>query len=170
MSKSRQVKHLQTVSREPQANLMLARYYSSSLDRFLSPDSSLKIDKNLPNPQRWNRYLYVLNNPLKFFDPDGQDLRLGTGGDKSLAALQLSVPKADRGALTAGTDKAGHSIVKVDNSHKSSDPNFKNIQKVVIELRISNRIYAMLPACDPTEAPSNSSGAGGGPSRCCGRG
>jgi len=40
----------------------------------------------------------------------------------------------------------------------------------VIELRISNRIYAMLPACDPTEAPSNSSGAGGGPSRCCGRG
>jgi hypothetical protein len=27
----------------------------------------------LPEPQRWNRYTYGLNNPLKYIDPDGKD-------------------------------------------------------------------------------------------------
>jgi hypothetical protein len=25
----------------------------------------------LANPQRWNKYAYVLNNPLRYVDPDG---------------------------------------------------------------------------------------------------
>ena len=28
------------------------------------------------NPQRWNRYAYSLNNPLKYLDPDGRDVML----------------------------------------------------------------------------------------------
>ncbi len=28
---------------------------------------------DFPNPQRWNRYTYGLNNPLKYVDPDGKD-------------------------------------------------------------------------------------------------
>jgi len=45
-----------------------ARYYSSSLGRFTSPDSfgGLKV-----NPQSLNRYGYVHNNPLRFTDPTG---------------------------------------------------------------------------------------------------
>jgi hypothetical protein len=27
----------------------------------------------MPEPQRWNRYTYGLNNPLKYVDPDGKD-------------------------------------------------------------------------------------------------
>ncbi|MBP7989019.1 RHS repeat-associated core domain-containing protein, partial [Candidatus Neomicrothrix sp.] len=52
---------------------MLARYCSSSLSRFLSTDPVSTIKKNLRNPQRWNRYLYALNNPLTLLDPDGRD-------------------------------------------------------------------------------------------------
>jgi murein DD-endopeptidase MepM/ murein hydrolase activator NlpD len=51
---------------------MLARYYSSSLGRFMAADTAAHSDRNLINPQRWNRYAYVLNNPLKFNDPDGE--------------------------------------------------------------------------------------------------
>jgi RHS repeat-associated protein len=58
-----------------------ARYCSSVTGRFMSPDP-------LPGqeaiPQSWNRYTYVLNNPLLFIDPDGLEWRRndGTGGIK----------------------------------------------------------------------------------------
>ena len=44
------------------------RYYGSGLGRFGSPDL-LKGD--LSNPESLNRYSYVLNNPVSFFDPLG---------------------------------------------------------------------------------------------------
>jgi RHS repeat-associated protein len=47
-----------------------ARYYSSLIGRFTSPDPLLSSGKPL-QPQSWNRYSYVLNNPLKFVDPKG---------------------------------------------------------------------------------------------------
>jgi RHS repeat-associated protein len=48
-----------------------ARYDSSSIGRFMSPDAftyALKTD-----PQTWNLYSYVANNPLNRTDPDGHD-------------------------------------------------------------------------------------------------
>ena len=54
-----------------------ARYYASSMGRFLSPDWSSKIEpvpySKLDNPQTLNLYAYVLNNPLSKTDPDGHD-------------------------------------------------------------------------------------------------
>ncbi len=50
-----------------------ARYYSSSMGRFLSPDPILQNDLRLLNPQRWNKYAYVINNPLILTDPTGKD-------------------------------------------------------------------------------------------------
>lgn len=49
-----------------------ARYLGSFEGRFLSPD---KVGGTVRNPQTWNRYSYALNNPLKFFDPDGREVR-----------------------------------------------------------------------------------------------
>jgi RHS repeat-associated protein len=45
-----------------------ARYYDSSLGRFLSADT---IVPQAGNPQALNRYSYVNNNPLKYIDPSG---------------------------------------------------------------------------------------------------
>jgi len=45
-----------------------ARYYSSIQGRFTSPDI---FGSRRRNPQSWNRYSYVLNNPLKYTDPLG---------------------------------------------------------------------------------------------------
>ncbi len=46
-----------------------ARYYDSSLGRFLSVDPA---GPDPMNPMSWNRYAYCLNNPYKYVDPDGQ--------------------------------------------------------------------------------------------------
>jgi RHS repeat-associated protein len=47
---------------------MNARYYLPYINRFLSPDT---IVPNPANPQSFNRYSYVRNNPLGFKDPTG---------------------------------------------------------------------------------------------------
>jgi RHS repeat-associated protein len=58
--------------RDPETGLdyMLARYYSSSLGRFMAVDPSSK-SINTGDPQSWNRYAYVLNNPLRLVDVNG---------------------------------------------------------------------------------------------------
>src|SRR5271167_2858387 len=54
-----------------------ARYYASSMGRFMSPDWSAKEEPvpyaKLDNPQSLNLYAYVLNNPLKSVDVDGHE-------------------------------------------------------------------------------------------------
>ncbi len=49
-----------------------ARYYASTMGRWMSPDPGKINLKHLANPQKWNKYAYVLNNPLTMIDPDGQ--------------------------------------------------------------------------------------------------
>ena len=51
---------------------MHARYYNAAMGRFLSVDPVLDVKEALHEPQLWNRYSYVTNNPLKFTDPDGR--------------------------------------------------------------------------------------------------
>lgn len=58
-----------------------ARYMSAAQGRFTSPDPHNIITEAsgeeefasfLSNPQNWNRYAYVTNNPLSITDPDGR--------------------------------------------------------------------------------------------------
>jgi RHS repeat-associated protein len=49
-----------------------ARYYASRTGRFTTVDPVYTWQENLVDPQRWNRYAYVRNNPLRFTDPDGR--------------------------------------------------------------------------------------------------
>jgi RHS repeat-associated protein len=51
-----------------------SRYFSSAQGRFTSPDVMLGKPEWLVDPQRWNRYAYVRNNPLRYIDPNGEDL------------------------------------------------------------------------------------------------
>ena len=64
-----------------------ARYYSGAQGRFTSPDKPFA-DQHLEEPQSWNLYSYVRNNPLKFVDPTG------------------------RGAVSAGVKAAARSLEK----------------------------------------------------------
>jgi RHS repeat-associated protein len=47
------------------------RYYSGAQGRWTSPDAPFA-DQHPENPQSWNLYGYVRNNPLNSIDPDGR--------------------------------------------------------------------------------------------------
>lgn len=66
-----------------------ARYYASSMGRWLSPDPKQPNIKHLFNPQKWNKYNYVLNNPLSNVDPDGLE--------EITVQLRAYIPQAHQG-------------------------------------------------------------------------
>lgn len=79
---------------------MHARYYSPQMGRFLSVDPELNIATAIREPQQWNRYSYVVNNPLKYTDPDGKDKFMAwlLGG----AFRDVNTWDALKGALSPG--------------------------------------------------------------------
>ena len=106
-----------------------ARYYGSSLGRFMTPDWAAK-PTNVPyahfgNPQSLNLYSYVQNNPTTVGDPDGHcaedacivegtaaiGAAIYVGGAALLAgtAAVLSTPSGQR-SLDTFTSAAGTSI------------------------------------------------------------
>ncbi len=90
------------VDNDDSLDYMHARYYDPNLGRFLSVDPSMDIKKNLPEPQRWNRYAYVTNNPLRYTDPDGRDRYQEPGFTKPLSEADWSdAPPVIQGAFYA---------------------------------------------------------------------
>lgn len=69
-----------------------ARFYSPTLGRFTQPDT---IIPSIENPQDWNRYSYVLGNPIRYADPTGHCacalLALLAGGAIATVAAQVIV-------------------------------------------------------------------------------
>jgi RHS repeat-associated protein len=51
---------------------MIGRYYAAPMGRFLSVDTG--DDSDPLNPQSWNKYTYVRNNPINATDPTGEFL------------------------------------------------------------------------------------------------
>jgi RHS repeat-associated protein len=49
------------------------RFYGNWLGRWTDPDPAKLSLKHLLNPQKWNKYAYTLDNPLRYIDPDGQE-------------------------------------------------------------------------------------------------
>jgi len=100
-----------------------ARYLSSSMGRFMSPDP---LGGKLANPQSLNRYVYALNNPLVNTDPTGMyvcedstncDSRSDQNFAKSLAAAQTSVNNMAAGADRDAAQRAinSYGAMGVDN-------------------------------------------------------
>ncbi len=79
-----------------------ARYYASSMGRFMSPDWSAKYEPvpyaKLDNPQSLNLYSYVLNNPLSQVDPDGHSTDPDT-------PAQIAAKNVDNARTSNGTDR-----------------------------------------------------------------
>src|SRR5262249_498789 len=58
---------------DPETNLehTLFRKYSGIQGRWLTPDPAGTASAHPTNPQSWNRYAYVMNNPVNATDPAG---------------------------------------------------------------------------------------------------
>jgi RHS repeat-associated protein len=79
-----------------------ARYYGSKVGRFTTVDPVYTWQENLTDPQRWNRYAYARNNPLRFVDPDGK------------AVLANAMPSAQALQRNAEIRTAVMSVMKFD--------------------------------------------------------
>jgi hypothetical protein len=100
---------------------MLSRYYSAGLSRFLSVDPGKDID--LEDPQSWNKYSYVRNNPLRRNDPDGRKYVDKTGQnqknkvekDKSRSSKEKqAVREADAASQPIKTEVSPDAKIKAD--------------------------------------------------------
>ncbi len=83
-----------------------ARYYAATQGRFLSPDPLLTTMRP-QRPQTLNRYSYVLNNPLRFIDPDGlyeEDFHRDLTTVLAMAAGFAEKTAAEIGEASIGTD------------------------------------------------------------------
>ena len=82
---------------------------SSAQGRFTSPDAPFA-DQHAADPQSWNMYAYVRNNPLKNTDPDGRDCFQGFsscanylfGGAKAVANLVPAAATLVNRVVTGG--------------------------------------------------------------------
>jgi RHS repeat-associated protein len=62
-----------------------ARYYGSSMGRFMSPDPITVTSDRQADPQQLNLYSYVRNNPLSLTDPSGMIINTDDLNDKDKA-------------------------------------------------------------------------------------
>lgn len=77
-----------------------ARYYASTMGRFLSADDGE--DQDSEDPQSWNLYSYVRNNPLINTDPDGHDCVIQTRTDENHETVTSQSGNCDGVKLQSG--------------------------------------------------------------------
>ena len=81
-----------------------ARYFASVQGRFTSADPILISPRRMVNPQIWNLYNYVANNPLSFVDPTGEELvKLGQHTDQQ---IDEEIKRNNQQKKVIGNDKS----------------------------------------------------------------
>src|SRR5207245_2635157 len=86
-----------------------ARYFGSTMGRFMSPDPPL-LDQHIADPQSWNLYSYGRNNPLSYIDPTGNAVELlcsGSDATKCAAERQKELEFLQK---SLGNDKAAANL------------------------------------------------------------
>jgi RHS repeat-associated protein len=86
-----------------------ARYYASSMGRFMSPDSPGFA--HLSNPQAWNLYSYTYNNPISSVDPDGHDVACTY--DITQCVADANTATGANGQVVANTTVTHHSFLGI---------------------------------------------------------
>ncbi|MGH9930080.1 MAG: RHS repeat-associated core domain-containing protein, partial [Pyrinomonadaceae bacterium] len=95
-----------------------ARYYASMQGRFTSPDPLLS-SGSVDSPQSWNRYAYVLNNPLMLTDPDG------------LYVFDASVSEEQRKKFNAGLSQARTNLQQTAKTYGTNSQEYKKAERAV---------------------------------------
>ena len=83
-----------------------ARYYSSAQGRFTSADDFLS-DTRTNDPDSWNLYVYVRNNPLRYVDPSGEEVYSGNLSDEEKKKI-----------IADWKDKTGYQNITFDKNNK----------------------------------------------------
>lgn len=90
----------------------VGRADASNTGRFTTVDPVLGIEQALVDPQRWNRYVYTGNNPLRRVDPDGRDwLDFASGTGMGLVDT-LTAPFVLARALVTDPAATGRAVVQ----------------------------------------------------------
>jgi RHS repeat-associated protein len=96
-----------------------ARYYSSAMGRFMSPDPLLN-SGHPKDPQSWNRYSYTRNNPMRRIDPTGMyDVTSGclSSSGNNCQRLKDAVAKANQ--LLKGMDPKSNAAKELTKALKA---------------------------------------------------
>jgi RHS repeat-associated protein len=108
--------HFTGKDRDPETNLdnFEARYYSSAMGHFMTPDWS-KNPQGVPyadfsRPQSLNLYSYVENNPTTLVDPDGHEGEGGGVGTEIEEGLDLMSQEANTVANEVGAGMSSNSF------------------------------------------------------------
>jgi RHS repeat-associated protein len=148
------------------------RYFSSAQGRFTSPDALIAKKEWLVDPQRWNHYAYVTNNPLRYVDPDGEDLTVIYSYGPDLDDNQRKWFEANKGkifdAIRAKYETAGVKNVVFTNASALSKADLAKLQgqPVLADDRLTNttgavrlQITGARDGVHPGEAPLGVLGA-----------
>ena len=68
-----------------------ARYYTSSMGRWISPDPKMFSPGRKIDPQQWNMYLYARDNPFSYVDPDGKEIATIVNQGRVVATVDTTI-------------------------------------------------------------------------------
>jgi RHS repeat-associated protein len=129
---------------------MHARYYSAVLGRFLSVDPAMNVNKITGRPQKWNRFSYVVNNPMIFADPNGREEVVFL--DDRAKALFVRLEARNPGVRTTLNRyrQKGSQDLHIGFGDAGIDPISKENRKGVFDskLDVSSYDYAAMPVQD----------------------
>jgi RHS repeat-associated protein len=112
---------------ETQNDYFPARFLESNLARWLGPDPGGVNAVHLEDPQTWNMYAYVRNNPATLNDPTG------LGGDNKLGTKysEIASCKKEPGMCMRGTDTPGPQLPPAQSPDPNLPVNYKFIMVVI---------------------------------------
>jgi RHS repeat-associated protein len=88
----------------------VARSYADTLGRFMSPDPA---EGRVGDPQSWNRYAYVENDPINLADPSGQGFWADLGLAIATIFVDIFLPELAPAMTAVDTTEEGTNTVLI---------------------------------------------------------